>query len=126
MTTGVDAQTCKLIMLEKNLKSIINFKQVIGRGTRIDDYGKLWFKILDFKKTTELFVDESFDGISGYIMTVTPSKINERREELDEVVDCESGAGLDITSGTDLTYAYDGNNSFDLESNIINEIKVNE
>lgn len=76
MTTGVDAQTCKLIMLEQNLKSIINIKQVIGRGTRIDDCGKLWFKILDFKKTTELFVDESFDGIPGYIMTVTPSKIN--------------------------------------------------
>ena len=40
------------------------FKQIIGRGTRIDDrYGKLWFTILDFKKATELFADERFDGI---------------------------------------------------------------
>ena len=56
MSTGVDAQTCKLVVLDQHIKSMTEFKQIIGRGTRIDeDYGKLWFSILDFKKATELF-----------------------------------------------------------------------
>lgn len=63
MTTGVDAKTCKLIVLDKNIKSMTKFKQIIGRGTRIDeDYGKMFFTIMDFKKATELFADEDFDG----------------------------------------------------------------
>jgi type I restriction enzyme, R subunit len=63
MTTGVDAQTCKLIVLDQNIKSMTEFKQIIGRGTRInEDYGKYWFTIMDFKKATELFADKDFDG----------------------------------------------------------------
>ncbi|WP_428357170.1 EcoAI/FtnUII family type I restriction enzme subunit R [Methyloprofundus sp.] len=63
MSTGVDAKTCKLIVLDQRIKSMTKFKQVIGRGTRIDeDYGKLWFTIMDFKKATELFADKDFDG----------------------------------------------------------------
>jgi type I restriction enzyme R subunit len=49
MSTGVDAKTCKLVVLDQNIQSMTKFKQIIGRGTRIDDrYGKLWFTILDF------------------------------------------------------------------------------
>ena len=63
MTTGVDAKTCKLIVLDKTVKSMTKFKQIIGRGTRIDEeFGKLWFTIIDFKKATELFADPDFDG----------------------------------------------------------------
>ncbi|PCJ26204.1 MAG: restriction endonuclease [SAR86 cluster bacterium] len=63
MSTGVDAVTCKLIVLDQNIKSMTKFKQVIGRGTRInEDYNKLWFTIMDFKKATELFADPDFDG----------------------------------------------------------------
>ena len=63
MTTGVDAQTCKLIVLDQHIKSMTEFKQIIGRGTRInEDYGKFWFTIMDFKKATELFADKDFDG----------------------------------------------------------------
>ncbi len=63
MTTGVDAQTCKLVVLDQHIKSMTEFKQMIGRGTRInEDYGKYWFTIMDFKKATELFADETFDG----------------------------------------------------------------
>ncbi|MDP3609543.1 MAG: DEAD/DEAH box helicase family protein [Methylophilus sp.] len=63
MTTGVDAQTCKLVVLDQNIKSMTEFKQIIGRGTRInEDYGKYWFTIMDFKKATELFADEKFNG----------------------------------------------------------------
>lgn len=63
MTTGVDAQTCKLVVLDQHIKSMTEFKQIIGRGTRInEDYGKFWFTIMDFKKATELFADKNFDG----------------------------------------------------------------
>ncbi|WP_262072349.1 DEAD/DEAH box helicase family protein [Stenotrophomonas sp. Marseille-Q5258] len=63
MTTGVDAQTCKLVVLDQRIQSMTEFKQIIGRGTRInEDYGKYWFTILDFKKATELFADPAFDG----------------------------------------------------------------
>ncbi|WAF85205.1 DEAD/DEAH box helicase family protein [Metapseudomonas otitidis] len=63
MTTGVDAQTCKLIVLDQHIRSMTEFKQIIGRGTRInEDYGKFWFTIMDFKKATELFADPTFDG----------------------------------------------------------------
>lgn len=63
MSTGVDAQTCKLIVLDQTIKSMTLFKQIIGRGTRLrEDLGKSWFTILDFKRATELFADETFDG----------------------------------------------------------------
>jgi type I restriction enzyme R subunit len=63
MTTGVDAQTCKLIVLDQRIQSMTKFKQIIGRGTRInEEHGKLYFTILDFKKATELFADPEFDG----------------------------------------------------------------
>jgi len=63
MTTGVDAQTCKLIVLDQRIQSMTEFKQIIGRGTRInEDYGKFYFTIIDFKKATELFADPKFDG----------------------------------------------------------------
>jgi Type I site-specific restriction-modification system, R (restriction) subunit and related helicases len=63
MTTGVDAKMCKLIVLDKNIRSMTTFKQIIGRGTRIEEeYGKLYFTIMDFKKATELFRDPDFDG----------------------------------------------------------------
>ena len=78
MTTGVDAKTCKLVVLDQNIQSMTKFKQIIGRGTRIDDkYGKLWFTILDFKKATELFADERFDGVPEKITESSPEDIIE-------------------------------------------------
>ena len=63
MTTGVDAQTCKLIVLDSNIGSMTEFKQIIGRGTRInEEYGKTYFTIMDFRNVTNLFADSSFDG----------------------------------------------------------------
>ena len=63
LTTGVDAQTCKLIVLDKSINSMTSFKQIIGRGTRInEEYNKWFFTIMDFKKATELFRDPDFDG----------------------------------------------------------------
>lgn len=63
MSTGVDAQTCKLIVLDKRIESMTEFKQIIGRGTRInEDYDKLYFTIMDFRRATSLFADPDFDG----------------------------------------------------------------
>ena len=63
MTTGVDAKTCKLIVLDKTINSMTTFKQIIGRGTRIEEeYNKFFFTIIDFKKATLLFRDPDFDG----------------------------------------------------------------
>lgn len=63
MSTGVDAQTCKVIVLDSNIASMTEFKQIIGRGTRVrEDYGKSYFTILDFRNVTKLFADPDFDG----------------------------------------------------------------
>ena len=63
MSTGVDAQTCKLIVLDKEIASSIEFKQIIGRGTRLrPDFDKNYFTILDFRRATDKFADPDFDG----------------------------------------------------------------
>jgi len=63
LSTGVDAKTCKLIVLDQTINSMTQFKQIVGRGTRIrEDYHKLYFTIMDFKGATRLFQDPEFDG----------------------------------------------------------------
>ena len=94
MTTGVDAQTCKLVVLDQHIKSMTEFKQMIGRGTRInEDYGKYWFTIMDFKKATELFADKDFDGEPVVIYEPKPY---EPPVPPDDITD-----GCDITTGGD-------------------------
>lgn len=74
MSTGTDAQTCKLICLDENIGSMTEFKQIIGRGTRInEDYGKQYFTIIDFRNVTDKFADKDFDG--------APVKIKESRQD---------------------------------------------
>lgn len=63
LTTGVDADTVKFIVLDSNINSMTEFKQIIGRGTRInEDHDKLYFTIIDFRNVTKLFADKDFDG----------------------------------------------------------------
>lgn len=63
MTTGIDAKTCKLIVLDRTINSMTEFKQIIGRGTRLrEDFGKYFFTIIDFRNATRLFEDSDFDG----------------------------------------------------------------
>lgn len=97
LTTGVDAQTCKLIVLDAPINSMTEFKQIIGRGTRInEDYGKFYFNIMDFRGATRLFADPDFDGepvkiyepkeaesIKGYIEdeTVSPEEITKENPQ---------------------------------------------
>jgi type I restriction enzyme R subunit len=64
MTTGVDAQTCKLIVLDSNIQSPTEFKQIIGRGTRINEqFDKRFFTIIDFRNVTDQFADRDFNGV---------------------------------------------------------------
>lgn len=104
MTTGVDAQTCKLIVLDQNIKSMTEFKQIIGRGTRInEDFGKYWFTIMDFKKATELFADKNFDGEPVVIFNPKPGEPPVPPDEGGEAEGgAEQGGGKpDVTGGDD-------------------------
>jgi type I restriction enzyme, R subunit len=91
LTTGVDAPTCKNVVLARVVGSMTEFKQIIGRGTRVrDDYGKLFFSILDYTgSATRLFADPEFDGDPALI---TEEEIDAQGEsvsisyELDEDV----------------------------------------
>ncbi|MBD3288279.1 DEAD/DEAH box helicase, partial [candidate division KSB1 bacterium] len=110
MTTGVDAQTCKLIVLDTNIQSMTEFKQIIGRGTRInEEFDKTFFTIMDFRNVTDLFADPAFDGEPIMIKEVdaneelTDEDINP--EEHDVIIDEESGQEIDF--GSDTTVRYD-------------------
>ncbi|MFZ2991943.1 MAG: DEAD/DEAH box helicase family protein [Candidatus Saccharimonadales bacterium] len=93
MTTGVDAQTCKVIVLDSNIESMTEFKQIIGRGTRVrEDYGKMYFTILDFRNVTKLFSDPDFDGDPVKILEAnSDAEFDEALEVIDDpdVVDSE-------------------------------------
>lgn len=63
LSTGVDCKTCGLIVIDKEIGSMTEFKQIVGRGTRLrTDKGKWHFEILDFRNVTQLFKDPEFDG----------------------------------------------------------------
>lgn len=95
LTTGVDAKTCKLIVLDRTITSMTMFKQIIGRGTRIDEEnGKFFFTIMDFKKATALFRDDDFDGAPVVIYEpdddddpVPPDPEDQEDDENDDDID---------------------------------------
>jgi type I restriction enzyme R subunit len=63
LSTGVDAQTCRLIVLDRSVGSMTEFKQIVGRGTRIhEDTKKFYFTLIDFRGATNHFADPDFDG----------------------------------------------------------------
>ncbi len=63
LSTGVDAQTCRLIVLDREVGSMTEFKQILGRGTRVhDDTHKYYFTLMDFRGATNHFADPDFDG----------------------------------------------------------------
>lgn len=106
MTTGVDAQTCKVIVLDANINSMTKFKQIIGRGTRInEEYGKLYFTILDFRNATDLFADPAFDGDPIRIKPVSENtdltNIIDEEENINEpIIDIETGEEIEMVKTT--------------------------
>jgi type I restriction enzyme R subunit len=94
MSTGVDAQTCRLIVLDKRIQSMTEFKQIIGRGTRInEDYNKFFFTIMDFRRATALFADPHFDGDPVQIYEPKPGESPVPPEEQPEA-EPAAGAGF--------------------------------
>lgn len=97
MTTGVDAQTCKVIVLDANINSMTKFKQIIGRGTRInEEFGKMYFTILDFRNATDLFADKDFDGDPIRIKVVTEETdlgyiVDDEEKDTSPIIDEISG-----------------------------------
>src|SRR5665648_610848 len=109
MTTGIDSQTCKLIVLESNIKSMTEFKQIIGRGTRIkEEYGKTFFTIMDFRHVTNLFADPAFDGEPVMIKEIDGSQeITEEQIDINqdnEVIDEETGETIDFDNKEFIDY----------------------
>ncbi|WP_315730332.1 MULTISPECIES: EcoAI/FtnUII family type I restriction enzme subunit R [unclassified Bradyrhizobium] len=90
LTTGVDAPTCKNVVLARVVGSMSEFKQIIGRGTRLrDDYGKLWFNILDYTgSATRMFADPTFDGDPALI---TEELVNDEGEMTSSTVTSPGG-----------------------------------
>jgi len=101
MTTGVDAQTCKLIVLDSNIQSTTEFKQIIGRGTRInEEFNKRFFTIMDFRNVTDQFYDPAFDDDPVMIKEVRenePFTIENITGDITvEIIDQETGEAINF------------------------------
>ncbi len=134
LTTGVDAPTCKNVVLARVVGSMSEFKQIIGRGTRLrDDYGKLWFNILDYTgSATRMFADKDFDGEptriteeemskDGEIISVTDI-VPEGQETVEEV---EAGPTIiEPPSGEPRKFYIDGG-QVEIVAHIVHELDPN-
>ncbi len=108
LSTGVDAPTCRNIVLFKPIGSMVEFKQIIGRGTRLyPDKDKLWFTILDYAGATRLFSDPNFDGEPEKVTEVTVYPTGEEQEPPAGVEEGpwdggEEGPEVDVDGGEEL------------------------
>lgn len=119
LTTGVDCKTCRLIVLDNNINSMTEFKQIIGRGTRIQvEYKKEYFTIMDFRNASKHFADSEFDGEPIQIKEISENEpiADETKEEIDEYGDMDFG---DFKSA----YEIDGDKKYKYRVNDI-EIKI--
>lgn len=119
LTTGVDCKTCRLIVLDNNINSMTEFKQIIGRGTRIQvEYKKEYFTIMDFRNASKHFADSEFDGEPIQIKEISENEsiADETKEEIDEYGDMDFG---DFKS----YYEIDGEKKYKYRVNDI-EIKI--
>ena len=116
MTTGVDAKMCKLIVLENNINSMTEFKQIIGRGTRLlEDYGKTYFTIMDFRNASRLFADPEFDGKPEVVIDIGGNDPVDEPETSTGEEGTAEDAGSDGVNEDGPTYGPDGKDLFDDE-----------
>lgn len=107
MSTGVDAKMCKLIVVDKEINSQIQFKQILGRGTRIrEEDGKLYFTFMDFRNVSRLFADPEFDGEPVQIKVIGGDDPIPPDDE-DEIDSGQEGNGGDYPSGEDENFPGD-------------------
>ena len=147
LSTGVDCKMVKLIVLESNINSMTEFKQIIGRGTRLVwERDKRFFTIMDFRKATLLFSDPEFDGpatstYEGDGEKPVPPAIDDEKEDREEFSDAPdkveepemkyrvSDVSAEIISTTELIYGPNGKliaNHSENFNNLINEAFVSE
>lgn len=104
LTTGADCKTCKLIVLDSNINSMTEFKQIIGRGTRIrEDFGKTYFTILDFRNASRLFSDPNFDGEPISIKVVKPGEPMPTEDE-EKIENSEDNTKTTDKNNVDINY----------------------
>lgn len=116
MSTGVDAKMCKLIVLENNINSMTEFKQIIGRGTRLlEEYGKTYFTIMDFRNASRLFADPAFDGRPEVVIDLGQDDPVDEPPTDGEGDENGNDQGGDGTEGTDGGGDTAGNGGFDDE-----------
>jgi len=129
LTTGVDAKTCRLIVLDSNINSMTEFKQIIGRGTRLDpEFGKEYFTIMDFRNVSRLFADPEFDGDPVVVYEVPkdgelPDETNEPDQSIDDT-NPSSRLGLPGVNNDEEEY-YAAPKKYrinDVEVSIVNEL----
>lgn len=105
LTTGVNTKMCKLIVLDNNINSPAEFKQIIGRGTRVlEEYGKTYFTIMDFRNASRLFADKNFNGIPEVVIEAdgnTPIEEileNDGNTLIEEILESDGNAPIEDTS----------------------------
>lgn len=105
LTTGVDVPTCKNIALARVVGSMTEFKQIIGRGTRVrDDYGKLFFSILDYTgSATRLFADPDFDGDPALVTEETLNEDGQTVSSTYKTIETAPDAWEEAVQGFDVT-----------------------
>lgn len=111
LSTGVDTQTVKLIVLDAPMNSMSEFKQTIGRGTRVnEEYGKYYFTIMDFRNVTRLFADPDFDGFPEKVYEKTGNEPIELEDEdsgthiFDDSEDVPNDSEYEYETGEDIIY----------------------
>lgn len=139
LTTGVDVPMCKNVVLARVINSMTEFKQIIGRGTRVrDDYGKLYFNILDYTgSATRLFADPEFDGEpalitevqideSGQVVEGSEETLHAEEEEQEEVrTDADYGEPLsDDSEGVRRKYYVD-EGAVEVAAHLVYELDAN-
>ena len=136
LTTGVDVPTCRNIVLTRVINSMTDFKQIIGRGTRVrDDYGKLYFNILDYTgSATQLFADPDFDGEPALITEeemdeagkqVEVKVVEEEKVEAPEEVDIDERIDRDADTGGPPKKYYVDNGSVEIAAHLVYELDGN-
>jgi len=127
LTTGVDAPTCKNIAIARIINSMTEFKQIIGRGTRVRaDYGKLWFSILDYTgSATRLFADPDFDGDPIESPTETPVDRPIPSPELPLDLPEPTGTSLPDVPEPSLRKLYVDGGSVEIAAHVVYELDAN-
>lgn len=127
LTTGIDTKMVKFIVLESNIQSVTEFKQIIGRGTRIREAeGKVYFTIMDFRKATNIFARPDFDGDPVQIYEPTIDEPVVPPEDEDNTPPTDGGEPMDPddyrTTGTDITIG--GGGEEEIRKYYVNQVPV--